>query len=131
MHSEKSWSLLDPKPITRYVSSVDEYIVYWNGKVMPHSMALCMTMEMFGIYPTPEMKNALEKNYRKIYYSNGFDTRAWDKRVEQSEVYIFLKRIMLDHVKKTLEGKEAKDVIAWFDYSRARKDDIKNADTLS
>jgi hypothetical protein len=38
---------------------------------------------------------------------------------------------MLDHVKKTLEGKEAKDVIAWFDYSRARKDDVKDADNLS
>jgi hypothetical protein len=66
MRSEHSWSLLDPKPVLRYVSHVDDYIVYWNGVVMPHSMALCMAMERLGIWPTPEMKMALEKTYEQI-----------------------------------------------------------------
>jgi cobalamin biosynthesis Co2+ chelatase CbiK len=127
MRSEHSWSLLDPKPVLLYLPKVDEYIVYWNGVVMPHTMALCMTMEFFGIYPTPEMKAALEADYRKIYHSNGFDTRAWDSRVENGSVYSFLKRIMAEHLKKVLENKEAKDALNWFNYNRARQLD-KTAD---
>jgi hypothetical protein len=122
MRSEQSWSLLDPKPVLLYLNSVDEYIVYWNGIVMTHTMAMCMTMEHFGIWATPEMKTHMEKDYERIYYSNGFATRAWDGKVSSSPVYPYLKRIMLEHVKKTIEGKEARDVLAWFDYTRARKE---------
>ena len=56
MRSEQSWSMLDPKPVLLYLSNLDEYIVYWNGKVMPHAMALNMALETYGIYATPEMK---------------------------------------------------------------------------
>jgi len=121
MRSEKSWSLLDPKPVLLYLSNLDEYIVYWNGIVMTHSMALCMAMENFGVWATPEMKTAMEKDYERIYYANGFDTRAWDNKVSSSPVYPYLKRIMSDHLIKVVKDREAKDVIGWFDYKRARK----------
>lgn len=120
MRSEQSWSLLDPKPILLYLQNLDDYIVYWNGIVMTHSMALCVAMEFVGIYPTPEMKSALESNYRKIYYANGFETRAWDQKVESSPVYPYIKRIMHDHVKKVVENRDPQDILGWFDYSRAR-----------
>jgi cobalamin biosynthesis Co2+ chelatase CbiK len=110
MRSEQSWSLLDPKPILLYLQNVDEYIVYWNGIVMTHSMALCVAMEFVGIYATPEMKSVLESNYRKIYYANGFETRAWDQKVESSPVYPYIKRIMHDHVKKVAENRDPKDI---------------------
>ncbi len=122
MRSEQSWSLLDPRPVLLYVSNSDEYIVYWNGIAMTHSMALCMAMETIGIYATPEMKVALEKNYRKIYYANGFETRAWDEKVRNGNVYSYLKRIMSEHIKTVTEGKDAKDILGWFDYKRARKE---------
>ena len=123
MRSEQSWSLLDPKPVLFYVSKSDDYIVYWNGIVMPHSMALCMAMEQAcGIYPTPEMKTVLEQGYERLYYSNAFDTRAWDSKVEGSPLYPYLKRIMQDHLKKVIEDKDPKEVLSWFDYERARKE---------
>lgn len=120
MRSEQSWSLLDPKPVILYLPRVDEYIVYWNGIAMPHIMALCMSMEYFGVWPTPEMKTAMERDYERIYYANGFDTRAWDNKVASSPLYPYLKRIMADHMKKVFEGREAKNILAWFDYKRAR-----------
>ena len=124
MRSEHSWSLLDPKPVILYLDNLDEYIVYWNGVAMTHSMALCMAMEYVGIWPTPEMKSALEQNYKNIYYANGFQTRAWDLRVTAGgPVYPFLKRIMRDHLQKILDGRQPKDVLAWFDYDRARKEE--------
>lgn len=121
MRSEHSWSLLDPKPVLLYLSDLDEYIVYWNGIAMTHSMALCMAMEHYGVWSTPEMKLAMEKNYERIYYANGFNTRAWDNKVSSSPLYPYLKRIMQEHINKVLEKKEARDVIGWFDYNRARK----------
>ena len=122
MRSEQSWSLLDPKPCLLYVPRSDGYLVYWNGIAMPHKMALAMAMEMAaGIYPTPEMKTAMEKDYERLYYSNAFDTRAWDKLVTGGPLYPYLKKIMHPHIKALLEGKEAKDVVSWFDYKRARR----------
>ena len=122
MRSEHSWSLLDPKPVLLYLRNLDEYIVYWNGVVMPHTMALAMAMESIQIYATPEMKLAMEETYRRIYYANGFETRAWDNKAGEGNVYSYLKRIMGPHINKTLEGKDFKDVLGWFDYKRARKD---------
>jgi hypothetical protein len=123
MRSEKTWSLLDPKPILLYIDHCDDYIVYWNGIAMPHSMALCMAMEYYGIWPTPEMKEALEKTYRKLYYNNAFATRAWDQKVSFSLIYPYLKAIMLEHMNKVVKGQDAKEVLGWFNYNRARKEE--------
>lgn len=122
MRAEKSWSLLDPKPVLVYLEHHDEYIVYWNGVVMPHSYALAMAMENFGIFSTPEMKNARLTTYKKLYYTNAFETRAWDDRVMNNDVYSYLKHIMSYHLNKTFEGKTAQEILSWFDYKRARKE---------
>jgi hypothetical protein len=126
MRSEQSWSLIDPKPVLLYISSCDEYIVYWNGVAMTHKMALCMAMEhASGVYATPEMKTALEQDYERLYYSNAFKTRAWDLKVADSPVYPFLKRIMKEHLIKIIREpkRPAQEVLGWFDYSRARKEE--------
>lgn len=123
MRSEQTWSLLDPKPILLYLDHCDDYIVYWNGIVMPHSMALCMAMEFCGIWPTPEMKESMEKNYRNLYYNNAFKTRAWDEKVASSPIYPFVKSMMLDHMNKTIKDKDAKEVLGWFNYNRSRKEE--------
>ena len=122
MRSEQSWSLLDPKPVLLYINNLDEYIVYWNGIALTHAMALNAAVEYFGIYPTPEMKTALEKEYRRIYYANGFDTRAWDFKVSESPIYPYVKRLLKEHMDKTISEpkRDISEVLGWFDYSRAR-----------
>lgn len=123
MRSEHSWSLLDPKPVLLYLKNLDEYIVYWNGIALTHIMAMNAAVEYFGIYPTPEMKTAMEKDYRRIYYANGFDTRAWDYKVSESPIYPYVKRLLKEHMDRTIAEpkKEISDVLSWFDYSRARQ----------
>ncbi len=125
MRSEQSWSLIDPKPVLLYLSNVDEYIVYWNGMVMPHTMAMNIALEYYGIYATPEMKTAMEQNYKKIYYANGFKTRAWDLRVAEAPLYPYMKRILKDHLDKMIgeAGRDISEVLGWFGYERARRDD--------
>ena len=121
MRAEQSWSLLDPKPVLFYIKECDEYLVYWNGIAMPHKMALAMAMEhACGIYPTPEMKTALEKNYERLYYTNAFETRAWDDRVASSPIYPYLKRIMNEHLLGVIERHEPSTVLGWFNYNKAR-----------
>ena len=123
MRSEQSWSLLDPRPVLLYLPNLDEYIVYWNGIATTHPMAMNLALEHFGIFPTPEMKTAMEQNYSKIYYANGFDTRAWDLKVAGSPIYPYVKRILAEHTKKIIseQGRTIDEVLDWFDYSRARQ----------
>ncbi len=122
LRSEQSWSLLDPKPVLLYLSNLDDYIVYWNGIATTHSMALNLAMEHYGIYPTPEMKTAMEQNYSRIYYANGFNTRAWDLKVSGSPIYPYIKRILGSHTKDLIveQKRDISEVLGWFDYSRAR-----------
>lgn len=123
MTAEKSWSMVDPKPILKYVPVSDDYIVYWNGVVMPHSMALCLAMEYFGVFPTPEMKNSMEQQFKDLYYANAFQRRDWEQKVASGNLYSTLRHLTQDHLKSFLEDKQAKDVLGWFCYSRARHSD--------
>ncbi len=123
MRSEQSWSLLDPRPVLLYLDNLDEYVVYWNGIATSHTMALNAALEPFGIYATPEMKTQLEQDYRRIYYANGFETRAWDSKVAGSPIFPYVKRLLLEHIKKTITEpkRDISEVLGWFDYSRARR----------
>lgn len=118
--AEQSWSMLDPRPVLLYLPEHDEYIVYWNGIAMTHGQAMCMAMECCNIYPTPEMKNHLRTTFERLYYSGAFGTRAWDKTVESTDVRDLQKVWMKDHLKKVLTDVSPKEVLGWFNYSRAR-----------
>lgn len=79
MHSEIAWSKLDPKPIMLYLKKLDEYIVYWVGVGMSRKHGIMLASSLyFNIWPNPKMKLEAWKEFKKIYYSNGFDTRDWD-----------------------------------------------------
>lgn len=123
MRPEQTWSLLDEKPVLLYLPNIDEYIVYWNGIAMTHSMALNMSMEYLGVFVTPEMRKAMQENYCKIYYSNGFGTRAWDGTVSQENpggIYGYIRRISKEHLNKVCRDTDPKEILSWFDYKRAR-----------
>jgi hypothetical protein len=121
MRAERTWSLLDTRPVLLYLQQYDEYIVYWNGFAMTHSQALCMTMERIGIYPTPEMKLVMQRTFEKLYYAGAFETRAWDDRLKGGGmIYDWQKYKMAEHIKKATEGKEPAELVSWFDYSKAR-----------
>ena len=127
MSAEKSWSLLDSRPVLKYISQCDDYIVYRNGIVMPHKMALCFGGTLLNIFPTPEMRRELNLNYRKLYYANAFETLGkWDhildgrKEHEQRDMHGFLFRYIEKHLNSLKEQKiSGAEVLGWFDYKRA------------
>lgn len=120
MRDERTWSLLDTKPVLLYLKKHDEYIVYWNGIAMTHSQAFNLAMEYCGIYATPEMKTAMRLTYEKLYYAEAFKTRAWDSRVDGGDIYGALKSWMREHLVKHVKDRDPKEVLKWFEYSRAR-----------
>ena len=123
MRAEHTWSMLDPRPVLLYLKEHDDYIVYWNGIAMTHSQAMNMALETIGIYPTPEMKSVMEVQYRKLYYSGAFGTRNWDHTVESGELYGMIKKWMKDHLNAHVKNGDPKNILSWFDYSKARTHD--------
>lgn len=124
MSAEKSWSMLDPRPVLKYIPHCDDYIVYWNGIVMPHKMALCMAGTLLNIFPTPEMKESLKENYQKLYYANAFGTLGkWDHMVsDDNSIYNMLMKYMSSHLDELKQRPDitGKEVLGWFDYSRTK-----------
>jgi len=124
MSAEKAWSLIDNRPVLKYVSQCDDYIVYWNGIVMPHKMALCLAGRLIGVYPTPEMRIALQENYRKLYYANAFDSLGkWNDLVTNKDMYRVVENYMMNHLtelqQQNISGAE---VLGWFNYNRVTSD---------
>lgn len=121
MHSEQSWSQLDPKPVLLYLPNLDEYLVYWNTVAMTHSQALCIAMTTLGIYPTPQQKRAMQHNYLKIYHAGGFGHQKWDHIIQANDtVYSYLCKKMQTHVMTCAKQVSPAELLQWFDYARAR-----------
>jgi hypothetical protein len=123
MHSELSWSMIDPRPVLKYVPKCNDYIVYWNGVVMPHSMALAQGMTLLNIHPTPEMKRVLHENYYKLYYSDAFGVgRQWESTVRYYQelcIWPLFSRYMEAHLNSLKQQNySGSDILKWFDYNR-------------
>jgi hypothetical protein len=122
MRSEQSWSQLDPKPVLLYLPDLDEYIVYWNTWAMTHSQALCMAMTTLGIYPSPEQKRVMQKDYLKIYHAGGFGHKNWNQIISDVHcVYSYIKNKMDSHVTSCVANVTPQELLQWFDYDRARR----------
>ena len=120
---EYAWSLISPLPVMLYLPKHDDYIVYWNGTVMPHIMALNLTMKCLGIFPTPSVKDAIEKNYNRLYYAGAFGDRQWDEFINKEgySVFRYMNSIMHRNIQKTIEGKTPMEVLNWFNYNNAKQ----------
>jgi hypothetical protein len=124
MSAEKAWSLLDNRPVLKYVANCDDYIVYWNGIVMPHKIALCLAGRLIGVYPTPEMKIVMQQNYLKLYYANAFDSLGkWDHLVTNRVMYNVVENHMMHHLNELQQQNiPGAEVLGWFDYNRVAID---------
>ena len=118
--AERSWSMLDAKPVLMYLQKHDEYMVMWNGAIMPHAHALCITAELLGIYTSPTMKDAMHDTYCKLYYAGAFGEQHWDKIVEENRTFTYLRGFMFDHVDKLSKISTRAEILGWFDFSSAR-----------
>lgn len=124
MSAEKAWSLLDTRPVLKYVPQCDDYIVYWNGIVMPHKMALCIAGRLIGVYPTPEMKIVMQENYLKLYYANAFGSLGkWDHLVTNRQMYNVVENHMMNHLNELQQQNiPGAEVLGWFNYNRVASD---------
>lgn len=117
---ERTWSLLDPRPVLVYLEQHDEYIVFWNGWSMTQSQAHYMALRHVNVYPNQEIREAMQKTYERLYYAGAFDTRDWDHIVRSSNSFDFILKYMKPHLEKHCWNREAKEIFSWFVPSRAR-----------
>lgn len=117
---ERSWSMLDAKPVLIYLQKHDEYIVMWNGAIMPYAHALCIAGERLGIYTSPSMRNEMNSTFFKLYYAGAFGEQHWDNIVEENRTYNYLRGFMFEHMNKISEISTGNDILRWFDFSNAR-----------
>lgn len=119
--AERSWSMLDPKPILCYLSKFDEYIVVWNGAVMPYSYALCLASERYQVYTSPAMLASMHKTYTKLYYAGAFGRAAnWQAIIQERRTYGYLKLFMKNHLDTLCANKSAAEMMGWFDMDNAK-----------
>lgn len=128
MHPEHSWSLLDKRPCLVYLPQHDNYIVYWQGIAMTHSMAFALAMQSFGVKITSEMSKTLKDEFDQMYFAGAFGHREWDSlirsdRLGNSKDFIrYMKKIFSEVSKRTIlnDGVNIIEVLKWLNYNRAR-----------
>lgn len=130
---EHTWSILDPKPILFYVRDCKDYLVLWNGILMPHKLALNLAMEFScGMFPTPEIKNAIvesfiifekyfltsSKSELRDYVINQFINYRYKE--DKESYYNIMRSYMYGHIKMLTEKYNSPTMLSWFDYKNKR-----------
>jgi len=111
-----SWSQLDPKPVLLYVKEYDDTLVAWNGVLMTKVVALNMTIEQFGKYPTPKMKKEMFKTYKQLYMTGFFGEQNWDSFFEGTadNLFMYIRSLNKEHLIKLTKDKKITEVLGWF-----------------
>lgn len=117
---ERTWSLLDPRPVLVYLEQHDEYIVYWNGWAMTQSQAQYMALRHINIYPNQELRDVMQETYERLYYAGAFDTRDWDHLVRNNNTFEFILKYMRSHLEQHCWNRDAREILSWFAPSKAR-----------
>ena len=121
-----NWSLVSPLPVVEYVSEHDEYLVHWNGYVMPHVIALNVALADYKARPTPAMIRMMNDRYRKLYEDKVFGDPKWAVFVfdeDRFNPYHYFVRKMSEHFYNSgvLDNMDVKEVFHLFDYRKAVK----------
>lgn len=126
--SEYVWSKFDNKPILKYLPELDSYIVFWNGIVLSHKLALCIAAaQLLHQYPTPSMRRKAAEDHKKLYLANAFGNAghdSWKWIIESGHDTIYRKaaEYMSEHT-RILDNKNIspKEIFSWFLYEKAAK----------
>lgn len=111
------WSKLDPRPILWYNEKFQEWLVSWNGIQMTSEHALMIAGALLlNAPPSPEMKWCANDKFRKLYYSNAFNTEAWDCIIkDRIDIYQYYFYKLNRHITENLTNFTPSDVFSWFD----------------
>lgn len=122
MHSEALWSIISTKPVMLYSKKNDAYLVYWCGLAMTRAMALTIAGEQFfKIWATPRMKRQIFEEWKKLYVSDAFKTRAWDGSGHDFiQLYKYYHKTIYTKLHEAgLLATDRREVLGWFDCNNA------------
>lgn len=121
-------SLLGPRPVVALVKEHNEYIVFWNGIIMPYAAAMYLALEGGNIYPTPQVKSCLGNAFRRLRFSgalargNTFQTDP-NKRKSVSTRFAMdgYKGLMRAHMAKMRQQFSTAQLFAMLDMEKAHE----------
>ena len=119
--AEISWSMMDPRPVVMYLPEQDDYMVVWNGVVLPLVHAQCIAFEFIGFWSGRAVKHELDDRYRKLYYAGAFGTKEWDHIVETNpDTFNLLRRFLEAHLNKIIPNYSKQEIVEWFNLKNAK-----------
>ena len=108
-------SLLDSKPQFVYDGRSDVVLCAWRGVLMTRNQALALTMENYGIWPTPMQKQRLHEEYSRAFYSGAFGQANWQRTVESGNALDYLRRLLSEEATKGVQERyTAAQALLWF-----------------
>lgn len=119
--------MLDPRPVVLYLPKYDDYLVVWNGAIMPLVHAQYIAAWWMGIYVSKSVITELDQRYYKLYYAGAFGEQDWDHMIESGgSTFGLLRSIMATHCEKFIPGCTGEQILSWFDLKTARiKDTVE------
>ena len=118
--AELSWSKLDARPVIMYLPEQDDYMVAWNGVILPFVHAQCMAFEWVGVWVGSSVQDALNHRYQELYFAGAFGSRQWDDIALENNTYNFLKRYLIKHLEENMPKHTRKQIVEWFNLKNAR-----------
>ena len=119
-------SLLGPRPVVARVVEFDEYVVFWNGIVMPYAAALYIATRSGNVYPTPNVTKHIDESFRRLRFTGAM--RKGNVDVKHSRGVISIpnavsgyERVMRPHLAKMLANHTTSQLFAVLDIDKAHE----------
>lgn len=117
-------SLLKPQPVVARVVEFDEYVVFWNGIVMPYAAALYVATRSSNVFPTMTVKDRIDDSFRRLRHTgvlrrkdvDAARTRGAISTPDVTKGYEF---VMRAHVNTMLQTHTVADLFAMLDIDKA------------
>lgn len=122
MRSETAWSILSPVPHNFYFEDTDSHITFWNGVAMTQTYARLIVAQIWmNMFFTESVKEQAWLEFNRIYRSNGFKTKDWDKIIENcnfddfpNKLIKFLTKSNKNFLRDLREKYSPQEALSWF-----------------
>lgn len=116
-----TYSLMSPFPVLCYHSASQIYIAYWHGIPITRSYALLIAQGLtVKSWPSPQQKDYAFNEWKRAFYTHALGDQIWIGLDSDHKWGELLSKIQSnENIKKAIEDLGFKEVLAFFDTSKA------------
>lgn len=119
-------SLLGPRPIVARVVEHDEYVVFWNGIIMPYAAALYIATRSGNVYPTPNVTKHIDNSFRRLRHTGALRKGKLDINrdrgiISTPNTVSGYEKVMRPHLAKMMQNHTTTQLFAMLDIDKAHE----------